>query len=389
MGIAVFGTALSLAVMLVAIAVVTGFKEEIRNKVIGFGSHIQIVNFDSNISYETQPIHSAPVFLPSLSEVLGVSHIQVFALKAGIVKTEHDIEGLVLKGVGKDYDWTFFKNSLLEGKTFPAGKDSLILNVLISSYLAKKLKLRTGDNFQMYFIQDPPRFRKFVISGIYETSLQEFDKTFALVDIRHIQRLSGWDSTQVSGLEIIADEFHNIDRIASQVNEIVYGTIYPDETRLKVVSITEKYPQIFDWLNLQDVNVMVIIILMLIVAGINMISGLLILILDRTNMIGILKALGTKNASIRRIFLYQSGYLVLRGLVWGNIAGILLCVLQQQFGFIRLDPESYYLSSIPVNLDLVNIILINLGTVIAILLFLILPSMMISRISPAESIRFK
>jgi lipoprotein-releasing system permease protein len=389
MGIAVFGIALGLAVMLVAISIVTGFKEEISNKVIGFGSHIQILNYDSNVSFETNPIDASPEFLPRIKNIEGVKHLQVFGLKAGIVKTQNDIQGLVLKGVGQDYDWSFFDKSMLEGSSFRMNNDTVSNSIIISSFLAKKLKLKPGDSFQMWFIQDTPRFRKFIVSGVYETSLQEFDKTFALVDIRHIQRLSGWGENQISGLEMIVTDFKDINRISAEVDEIVSTSFFEDGSRLKVLNIVEKYPQIFDWLNLQDINVMVIIILMLVVAGINMISGLLIIILDRTNMIGILKALGTTNRSIRHIFLYQSAYLILKGLLWGNILGISLCLLQKYFGIIHLDPTSYYLTTVPVNINLINIFLLNAGTVIAILTFLILPSMMISRISPAESIRFK
>ncbi len=389
MGIAVFGIALGLAVMLVAISIVTGFKEEISNKVIGFGSHIQILNYDSNVSFETSPIDANPEFLPLIKNTEGIRHVQVFGLKAGIVKTQNDIQGLVLKGVGKDYDWSFFDKSMLEGGSFRVNIDSVSNSIVISSFLAKKLKLKIGDSFQMWFIQDTPRFRKFIISGIYETSLQEFDKTFAMVDISHVQRLSGWSENQVSGLEMMVDDFKYIDRITFEVNEIVSSTFFEDGSRLKVLNIVEKYPQIFDWLNLQDINVLVIIILMLVVAGINMISGLIIIILDRTNMIGILKALGTSNRSIRRIFLYQSSYLILKGLFWGNLLGISLCIIQKEFSIIKLDPESYYLTAVPININLINIFLLNAGTVALILVFLILPSMLISRISPVESIRFK
>ncbi len=389
MGIAVFGIALGLAVMLVAISIVTGFKEEISNKVIGFGSHIQILNYDSNVSFETSPIDASPEFLPRIKNIEGVRHLQVFALKAGIVKTDNDIQGLVLKGVGGDYDWSFFDKSMIDGNSFRPDSNSVSNSIVISSFLARKLKLKPGDSFQMWFIQDSPRFRKFTISGVYETSLQEFDQTFALVDIRHIQRLSGWENNQVSGIEMMVNDFKEIDPITSDVNDIVSTSFFGDGSRLKVVNIIEKYPQIFDWLNLQDINVMIIIILMLVVAGINMISGLLIIILDRTNMIGILKALGTSNQSIRKIFLYQSSYLILKGLFWGNILGTGLCFFQKKFSLISLDPASYYLTTVPVNINIVNIFLLNAGTVAVILMFLLLPSMLISRISPAESIRFK
>lgn len=387
-GIAVFGIILGLAVMIVAVCVVTGFKREIRNKIIGFGSHIQILNYDSNLSFETKPVTSTLPFLDEIRALPDVSHIQAFGLKAGIIKTENDIQGLVLKGVDRDYDWSFFDRSLIEGTSIRINDSILSNEIVISSFLARKLKLKVGDSFQMWFIQETPRFRKFTIAGIYETSLQEFDKTFALADIKHVQRLSDWDKTQVSGLEIIIKDFDKLQKVTDQINEIAATTFFPDGSRVKVVDIKEKNSQIFDWLNLQDMNVMIIIILMLIVAGFNMISGLLILILDRTNMIGILKALGYTNKSIRRIFLYQSVYMILKGLFWGNILGISMCIIQKKFELISLDPVSYYLTTVPVNLDFLNILLLNVGTIIIIMMFLIIPSMLITRISPAEAIRF-
>ena len=387
-GIAIFGIALGLAVMIVAISMVTGFKKEIRNKVIGFGSHIQILNYDSNLSFETTPIFSDPPFLNEIRNLPDVKQIQVFGLKAGIVKTENDIQGLVLKGIGPDYDWSFFDQSLIEGVTFRVIDTVLSNQIVISAFIARKLKLKVGDSFQMWFIQETPRFRKFTISGIYETSLQEFDKAFALADIKHIQRLAGWAPNQVSGLEMTISDFSKLRKVTDQVSEIVSTSFFPDGSRLKVENIVDKNSQIFDWLNLQDINVLIIIILMLVVSGFNMISGLLILILDRTNMIGILKALGTTNQSIRQIFLYQSAYMILKGLLWGNILGLSICLVQKKFEIIKLDPTSYYLNTVPINLELVNILALNLGTIVVIMIFLILPSMLITRISPAEAIRF-
>ena len=387
-GIAIFGISLGLAVMLVAISIVTGFKQDIRNKVIGFGSHIQILNYDSNLSFETNPIPSDVPFLDEIRELPEIRQVQIFGLKAGIVKTDNDIQGLVLKGVGSDYDWSFFDKSLLEGSTFEVNDTVLSNKIVISSFLARKLKLKLGDDIQMWFVQETPRFRKFKISGIYETSLQEFDKTFALTDIKHIQRLSGWEKNQVSGLEMTIKDFYKLETVTEQVDEIASTSFFADGSRLKVVNIVEKNSQIFDWLNLQDLNVLIVIILMLIVSGFNMISGLLILILDRTNMIGVLKALGASNAFIRRIFFYQSGYMILKGLFWGNILGLTLCILQLKYDLIKLDPASYYLSTVPVNIDLYNILLLNLGTIAIIMLFLMLPSMLISRIYPAQAIRF-
>ncbi len=387
--VAIFGIGLGLAVMIVAVAVVTGFKNEISRKVIGFASHIQILNFDSNISYETQPINNRQEFLDSLRSDPSIKNVQEFATKAGIIKTRSDIQGVVLKGVGPDYDWDFLADYLQEGSV-PAVSDSVQTNqVLISRYIASLLKLGLNDDFLMYFIQDPPRMRRFTVCGIFETSLEEFDRVFVFGDIRHIQRLNDWTEDQISGFEVNITDFRELEEQTYRVMNAVGFGFEEDGSRLKVVNIRDKYPQIFDWLNLQDMNVLIILILMLVVAGFNMVSGLLILILDRTNMIGILKALGSPNVSIRKIFLYQSGFMILKGLLWGNLIGLLVCLVQRQFGLIELDQSSYYLTTVPINLNLIHILALNLGTAIVIILMLIIPSMVISRISPASAIRFE
>ncbi len=387
--VAIFGIGLGLAVMIVAVAVVTGFKNEISRKVIGFASHIQILNFDSNISYETRPINSRQEFLDELRSDPAVKNVQVFATKAGIIKTKSDIQGVVLKGVGPEYSWGFLEDYLQEG-TIPVINDSTLSNnVLISRYIASLLKLQLNDDFLMYFIQDPPRMRRFTVAGIFETSLEEFDRIFVFGDLRHIQRLNDWSEEQISGFEVNINDFTDLEKQTYHVMNIVGYGFEEDGSRLKVVNIRDKYPQIFDWLNLQDMNVLIILILMLVVAGFNMVSGMLILILDRTNMIGILKALGSPNVSIRKIFLYQSGFMILKGLLWGNLIGIGICLIQHYFGLIELDQSSYYLTTVPINLNLLHLLALNLGTAGIIILMLIIPSMVISRISPALAIRFE
>jgi lipoprotein-releasing system permease protein len=386
--VAVFGIALCIAVMIVAVAILTGFKQEIRNKVIGFGSHIQIVNYDSNTSYETQPIKRKQEFLEELKHTQGILHVQEFATKAGLIKTETDIQGVVLKGIGSDFDWTFFKKNLVEGSTFKVVDSVRTNDVVISKKIARLLKLKVGDSFVMYFVQDPPRMRKFNIAGIYETSVEEMDKIIVLCDIGHIQRLNNWTSDQISGFEVNVGEFDRIDEMNIRVNDIVGYSFTDQGTALRVISIKEKYTQIFDWLNLQDMNVLIIIILMLIVSGFNMISGLLILILDRTNMIGILKSLGSTNRSVRQVFLFESGFLILKGLFWGNLFGIGLCLLQKYSGFLKLDATSYYIDHVPINLNLVHLIALNAGTIFITMLMLIIPSYIISKFSPAETIRY-
>jgi lipoprotein-releasing system permease protein len=389
LNVAIFGISLGLAVMIVAMAVVTGFKNEITRKVVGFAAHIQILNFDSNISYETQPINSEQDFLPGLQQHPSVAGVYEFATKAGIIKTKSDIQGVVLKGVGPGYDWGFLRDYLREGDILTITDSARSNKVLISRYIASLLKLELHEDFLMYFIQDPPRMRRFTVAGIYETSLEEFDRVFVFGDIRHIQRLNDWTGEQISGFEINLNDFNDLEEETYMVMNTVGFGFEEDGSRLKVVNIHDKYPQIFDWLTLQDMNVLIILILMLVVAGFNMVSGLLILILDRTNMIGILKALGSANVSIRKIFMYQSGFLILRGLLWGNIIGIGICLIQQYTGILELDQSSYYLNTVPVNLNVVHIVALNLGTALAIILMLIIPSMIISRISPARAIRFE
>lgn len=386
--IAVIGIALGLAVMILSVAIVTGFKSEISNKIIGFGSHIQIVNYDSNISFETSPINKQQSFFTDINELKGVNKIQEFAIKAGIIKTKTDIQGVVLKGVGNNFDWSFFDKNMLSGESFIVKDSSKSNDIIISNYIAKLLNLNVGDKIIAYFIQQPARMRSFKISGIYETSLSEFDEKFALVDIRHIQKLNNWTDDEISGFEVIIENFSELDKMTQDIRNIVGFHFNPDGTKLRVLSIKEKYPQMFDWLSLIDMNVWVILILLIAVAGFNMVSGLLILILERTNMIGILKAIGTKNWSIRKIFLYQSGLLISKGLFWGNIIGITICILQSKFQIFKLDPESYYIDAVPINLKLLHILALNSGTLIITVLMLIIPSYIISRLSPEKTLQF-
>ena len=386
--IAVIGIALGLAVMILSVAIVTGFKSEISNKVIGFGSHIQILNYDTNVSFETEPISKKQAFYSDIDNLAGIKKIQEFGIKAGIIKTDTDIQAIVLKGIGSDFDWSFFNQNMVEGETFVVSDSVKTNNIIISKHIATLLKLKTGDKIVAYFIQEPARMRSFTITGIYETSLKEFDEKFALIDIKHIQKLNSWTEDQISGFEVLIDNFSQIDKMTEDVRDIVGFHFNPDGTKLKVLSIKQKYPQMFDWLNLTDMNVWIILILMISVSGFNMVSGLLILILERTNMIGILKAIGTKNWSIRKIFLYQSGLLISKGLLWGNIIGLLICGIQAKFQVFKLDASSYYLDAVPINLKLWHILALNSGTLAITIIMLVVPSYIISRLSPEKTIRF-
>ncbi|MBS0011054.1 MAG: ABC transporter permease [Bacteroidales bacterium] len=386
--IVITGIALSIAVMILAFAILTGFKKEIRDKIAGFSGHIQVLNFDSNYSFETAPVASGQEFISRLENYKGLRNIHVFATKAGIIKTGENIQGVVLKGVSTDYDWTFFKKNLVEGSVLNLNDSSISNGVIISKVISDLLSLDIGDDFAMYFVQEPPRMRKLTVEGIYETSVESMDKIYVFGDIGHIRRLNGWDDGQVSGFEIFINNFNDIEMMTFAVRDAIGYKITEDQERLKVTNLKIKYPQILDWLNFQDTNVIIIVVLMLLVAAFTMISGLLILILEKTNMIGILKALGSDNRLIQKIFLNQASYIIATGLLWGNLIGYLLAVLQKKFEIIKLDPSSYYLTTVPVNIDILHFILLNTGTVFIILFMLLIPSRLVAAINPVKAIKF-
>ena len=392
--IVIFGISLCVAVMIIAISILTGFKQEIRNKVIGFGSHIQILNFDSNNSFETKPIDSRQQFKQHVSGMPGIRHIQRFATKPGIAKAGMEFEGAVLKVFGPEYDWNFFKNSLLEGDVVHPTDTGRTKDVMISKYMASHLKLKLHDRFAFVCItrrdssEGSMMMRDFSVCGIYQTDLEEFDKSYIIGDIKHVVKLNAWKPSDITGFEVLIDRFDEIDMKSDEVYETVNKDLAGDTEPFKVISIKEKYPHIFDWLNLQDMNIRVFLILMLLVAGFNMISGLLILILESTNMIGLLKALGARNYSIRQIFLIESTFLTLKGLLWGNLIGIVLCLIQKYTHFVKLDQASYYISYVPINFNFSHILLLNAGTVMVTVLMLLLPSLIIAKLDPVRSIRY-
>ncbi|WP_321436771.1 ABC transporter permease [uncultured Bacteroides sp.] len=387
--IATLGIAIGLMVMIVSVAVVIGFKDEIRSKVIGFGSHIQISNFDSSLSYETRPVVTSDSIIKVISSIPGVKHVQRYSTKPGMIKTDDAFQGMVLKGVGQEFDPTFFRQHLIEGE-IPAFSDSSSTNaVVISKSLANKLRLKLGDKIYTYYIQNEVRARRLTIKGIYQTNFSEYDNLFLLTDIRTVNHLNQWEPEQTTGLEIQVNNYDELDQVASRINRHVdkevdkYGGVYYVQT------VKQLNPSVFAWLSLLDMNVWVILILMLGVAGFTMISGLLIIILERTNMIGILKALGAKNFSIREIFLYFSVFLIGKGMLWGNVVGLLFCFIQSKFQIFKLNPETYYIDHVPVEFNIWLFLLINAGTFIASVLMLVGPSYLISKIHPAKSIQFE
>ena len=387
--IATIGIAVGVAVMLIAIAVVIGFKQEIRNKTIGFGSHIQITNFDNNNSYEMQPIRMSDTLQNQLNAIPNVRHIQRFVTKPGIIKTENDFQGMILKGVGPEFDWSFFKSNLLEGDILNLNDSTPVNEAIISKSIADMMGLKLGDSFLTYFLQDQIRARKFTVKGIYSTNFADYDKLFVITDIRIAQRLNGWDQEYFSGMEILITDFNYLDGVSNQVYALAANRFDAEGNGYFIQTIRQLNPQIFSWLDLLDMNVWVILLLMLAVAGFNMISGLLILILEKTNMIGILKSYGAGNWSIRKIFLYESIFLIGKGMLWGNIIGLLICFVQYQFKIIPLDPVSYYTSTVPITFNWLYIVLLNAGTLIVSVLMLIGPSYLITKISPAAIMRYE
>ncbi|MCE3279760.1 MAG: putative transrane permease [Bacteroidetes bacterium] len=391
MRVSMLSIALGISLMILTVCIVTGFQTEIRNKLIGFGSHIQITNYDNNLSDEPKPISNQQDFLKDITAISGIKHIQSYATKSGIIKTKNDNEGVLLKGVGADYDWDFINANMKTGEAFTVSDTGISKSIVISQLLADKLELKLNDKMVVYFlikktdsaenISYEQRAKAFYVSGIYNTGYEDIDKRLVLVDIRQIQKLNYWTHDQIGGFEITISDYKKIDELGDEVDSMI-GQGFVAQT------IKETNPTVFSWLDLTDMNAIIVIVLMILVGGINMISTLLILILERTNMIGILKALGAQNKSIQQIFLYNALYLIGKGLFWGNLLGISIALLQQKFGLFTLDPKTYYVSVIPVQLDLLNILLLNAGTIISCLLMLLVPSLIVSRITPVKAIRF-
>jgi len=381
--IAIIGIMLGLGVMILSLAVVRGFKQEIREKMRGFAGDIQIVKYDLNDSYENSPFPADPKFVKLALAKKEVTKVMPFATKPGIIRAKDEIEGVVLKGVDKNYDWTFFKKIMLAGKVIDF-TDSVAAQkqIMVSQLTADRLKLKVGDKLLMYFVQEPLRKRQFKICGIYSSGVEEVDKTYVVGTLSLIQRLNDWSPNQIGGYEIRVADFDLLNYVAGYMDDIL-------PTKLKSYTILQTYPTIFEWLSLLDTNTIVMLVLMTLVAVINMISALLIMILERTSMIGMFKALGATNWSLQKIFLFNAFYLVGVGLVLGNILGFGLGYFQSATHFFTLDPASYYMSFVPVQFDWMDDILLNLGTLIICFLVLLIPSMLVTKISPVKAIRFK
>ena len=374
--------------MLIAIATGVGLKYKIREKIAAFNGHIQIYNYDNNVSeVSVLPVSLNQDFYPEFKGVEGVRHVQAVASKAGIIRTAETFEGIIAKGVGPDYNWDVFREYLVKGQ-IPEYSSDLNTEVLVSRIMATRLQLDVGDEFFSFFLkeEDPsktPNQRKFRVSGIYDSGFEEFDTNYIFVDIRHIQRMNRWEADQVGNFEVFLDNF---DQIEEKSQEIYGQTLSSLDTQ----TIKSKYYKIFEWIGLFDFNIAIIIGIMIIVGGINMITALLVLILERTQMIGILKALGSPNWSIRKIFLYNAAYLIGVGLFWGNLIGLGLIWLQDRYRLFKFpNPQEYYIDYIPVFIDVPTVLLLNAGVLFLCLLMLLLPSLIISKITPVKAIKFE
>ena len=388
--IATAGVAIGLAVMIISVCVVLGFKHTIRDKVIGFGSHIQVADFLTLQQMEQYPIVIDDSIIDVLKHIPDVAHVQRFAMKEGILKTDSDFLGVAFKGVGPEFDSTFIHNNMVEG-SIPPFSDSVSHNkILVSQLMADKLHLKSGQRiFAYFFDNNGVRTRRFTIAGIYQTNLKKYDETIVFTDLYTAVKLNGWESDQASGAELSVNNFDNLDMVESRVISKVKGTVDHYGETYSSATIKELNPQIFQWLDLMDLNVSIILALMLIVAGVTMISGLLIIILERTSMIGILKALGARNKTIRHTFMWFAVFIIGKGMLIGNVLSLGLLALQQAFGIIKLDAQTYYVSTVPVEINALYIVALNVATLLISVFMLVAPSYLISHIHPAKSMRYE
>lgn len=387
--IATVGVAIGLAVMIITVSVILGFKHTIRDKVVGFGSHIQVTNFVTQQTAVPAPIAISDTLMRELKAIPNVRQVECYTMTQGILKTDSDFLGVAFKGVGEDYDLSFIRQNMLEGKlpTFSSQKSSN--HIVVSRKQADKLHLHVGDKVYAYFIgYDDVRARRFTVSGIYQSNMKQFDDVLCLTDLRTTRRLNDWESDQCSGAEILVKDFNRINETNMAVVELVKNNSDHYGETLSSQTIFEAYPQIFSWLSLLDINVWIILALMVCVAGFTMISGLLIIILERTQMIGILKALGARNKTVRHTFLWFAAFIISQGLLIGDVIGIGLVVLQQQTGFIHLDPASYYVDTAPMELNIPIIVILNVATLLISVFVLIAPSYLVSHIQPVKAMQF-
>ncbi len=388
--IATIGVAIGIIVMLLSTCIILGFKQTIKNKVVGFGGHIQVANFLTHQTTESYPIIVNDSIKRVIKNIDGVQHVSTFALKQGILKTNTDFLGISFKGVTKDFDSSFITQHLISGKFPLFGHSESKKSIVISATIANKLNLKEGDKVFAYFIdENDVRIRTFRVAGIYETNLSLFDNVTCFIDLQNIIKLNNWNNNQATGMEVTINNFDRLNEVSVQFVNKINRTVDAEGNTYSSQTIKELVPQIFSWLDLLDINVWIILSLMILVASVTMVSGLLIIILERTNMIGLLKALGAKNTVIRSTFLYFAFFIIVRGMIIGNSIAFFLLLMQKYMGIVKLDANTYYVSVVPVQLNLPVIALINLATVIISILVLIIPSYLIAHIHPSKSIKYE
>ncbi|PKV76368.1 ABC transporter permease [Pontibacter ramchanderi] len=378
--IAIISIAAGIAIMIVSFAILEGFRDEIRNKIFSFGAHLQISKYDTNNSFEGAPISTA-TGINSTEEIAGIQHIQSFARKTAIIKTDDEVLGVVMKGVDKDYDLSAMKQNLDEGSVVTFSDTASSKDVMLSRKIANKLRLKVGDEAIFYFIQNPPRARKLKVVGVFNTGLEEFDEVFVIGDLQLVRELNNWPDTLVGGVEILLKDFNQIDQVADQVfDQMNYD--------LQLEKITDRHAQLFDWLQLLRKNVVIFLVLIIFVATFNMVSTVFIMIIERISMIGVLKAIGATDAQIRKIFYFRGLSLTLKGMLWGNVIGLGFCAIQYYFQVIPLDPENYYMDTVPISWNFGIIIALNVITLVMTMLAILIPAAMVARIKPVRAIKF-
>lgn len=384
-----WGVAVGLAVMILSVCIILGFKSEIQQKVIGFGGHIEVINYQSLYHLEAQPVVADELLLHRLGRIPGIVHAQRFATKTGMLKTEQAFKGIVLRGVAEEYDTTFLASHLIEGHLPQFSSAETHNEIVLSALVANELNLRVGDKVYAYFFSEQVKARRFLISGIYQTHLREMDQSLVFTDLLAAQKLNEWQTDQCAGVELSVDDFSQLRERTEGVAAVMNRTQDRNGETYSTHSIKELYPSIFSWLSLLDTNVYVILVLMLLLSLFTMSAGLLIIILERTNFIAVMKSLGATNRQVRKIFLYFAGLLVVRGLLWGNALGIGLALLQKYMGLVHLDPATYYVDEVPIQFSWPIIAVLNVGTLFITVVVLIIPSYLASRIQPARVMRFE
>lgn len=373
---------IGLVVMILSYAILLGFKRTIKDKLFSLSSHIQVSKITLNQSFEETPTELNTQFYKNYRKVSEIRHVQGIANKAGMLKSETELSGVVMKGVGKDYDWQTFNENLIEGRKIQFNDTTYSNEVIISKALANKLKLAVNKDVIIYFIQNPPKIRKLKVVGIYETGLEEFDKSFIIGDLALIQKINNWNNHTIGHLEIFVKDFDKLENVYDTVLEQI-------DTTQQALKVTEMYPQIFDWLQLLDRNIVIVLVLILIVASFNMISVLLVMMMERTPMIGLLKSMGANNYLIRKVFIFNGLDIIIKGLVFGNIIGIGLCAIQYFFKIIPLDPESYYMNYVPIEWNWMNILMLNILTIVMVILVISIPTFIIARMKIVDALKFK